>query len=515
MATDNLTETPFNFTVILLIATVILLSMMEALDMTIMNVALPNIMGAFSINIDTVTWIITAYILGSAVIMPIAGVLIRKMGNRKLLLISIIGFSMASLVCGFAEHFSTIIIMRFVQGVFGASLIPVAQYIIISHVDKKHYPFAMGCWAAGLLLAPISGPLLGGVITAMLGWRWLFFINLVVAIPAFFLVSILLKESIKFTEPVDYFGFTILASFLASLQFVLDRGGQLQWLNSKLIVYLLALIIFNGTYFIYRGIKLGNANIINFALFKNKKFLICTLMVTLGSAVFTGISTLLPVFLEQIMHYSSLQVGLISAPAEVGSMAGMILAIVLLKILDARLVIFLGIIVSIIGTVMLTKLTLNMSPEVIREIYIVRKFGFGIFFIPLLSLAFIDLSPELAALGSGIFNFGRNIGGSIGVAIGASHFNNLLQTNWNHLIGNITPYSDAMKFWIADQTLLPSLSASDPITVFMVTSQVMQQSYIQSFSQIFFIFMIIFIFTIPLLFFLGKSIISKIGVNAG
>jgi DHA2 family multidrug resistance protein len=497
----------------LLILTVILLSMMEVLDMTVVNVALLPIAGNLHVTISQVTWVVTGYIIGSAIIMPVSGVFVKKYGRKRILLIAVTGFTVASFLCGIVSHFELLLALRIIQGLFGASLVPLSQYIIISTVDKKHVPVTMACWGLGVLIAPILGPILGGYITTTLGWRFIFFMNAPVAIIAFMLVFFLLSESeTNDQQKIDYYGFTLLAIAIGCLQFILSRGSAMGGLDSKLIVYLTLIFIGAMTYFIIRGVKIKSKNIFDFSIFSNRKFILSTLTIFIMSGIIMGVGAILPLFLEKFLHYTSLDVGLVTAPAGLGTIVGMFLATLLLKLFDGRWIMLLGLAIAMIAIFTLSKLTLTIMPHWLTKIYILRSFGFGLLFVPLVSIAFLDLAKNHEAIGAGIFNFARNMGGSIGITLASSNLNFLSQTHWHALVHAVTPYAAGFKFWLVQQDVAPGLTYNNPIAIFLSLSQVASQAYLKAYSELFLVFSLCFLLCIPLIIGVGRATIRKLSI---
>lgn len=501
------------FTLVLLIITVILLSMLETLDTTITNVALPVIMGNMVVTFNTVTWISTGYIIGSAVIMPAVGAMIKKIGQKRLLVISVVGFVVCSFLCGIERHFVVMVGLRILQGIFGASLVPLSQYIIMGSVKKKYYPIALGIWGFGIILAANLGPILGGLIIIHLGWRWIFFINIPVAIAALVLALFLLEESPIEEQTFDMKGFVLLLITVGSLQLLIGRGGDLGWLHSKIIWYLVLVFLISMIYFCKHARKVKETCIINFGLFLNRKFLFSTLAIAVLSGIVFGISAVLPVFLESLMGYTALDSGVTISFDIYGAVVGMAFAVIAIKFVDARWVMLLGLTFIFLAIFWLSNVTLSIAPFWISKIIALRSLGFGMLFVPLTSIAFMELPKKLMAMGTGVFNFSRNIGASIGISLASGNLSSLAQVSWNHLIGNITPFAQGFQFWLSRQSVVPNLSYNSPIAVYMSLMEVAKQSYVKAFSELFFIFAISSLLCIPLIIALGKCQLKNVSLG--
>ena len=513
MALENTAVKSFDVRIVLLILTVVLLSMLETLDTTITNVALPVIMGNMSVPINTVTWVSTGYIIGSAVIMPAVGALIKKYGQKRLLIISVLGFIICSLFCGMEDHFILMVCFRILQGMFGASLVPLSQYIIMGKVDKKLYPIVLGIWGFGILLAANLGPILGGLIILHLGWRWIFFVNIPVGTMALIFALFLVEESKVEAQNFDVKGLVLLVVFVGCIQFLIARGGALGWFHSKAVFYLIIISLVGITLFCRHALKTKEACIINFGLFVHRKFLFSTLNIGILSGVIFGVSAILPLFLEKMMGYTSLNVGMAVSVNIFGAVTGMLIAMLVVKFVDARWIMIVGLACVFLSILALSNLTLSIVPFWVGKILIVRSFGFGLFFVPIASIAFMELPENLMAMGTGVFNFSRNIGASVGIALASGNLSSLAQISWNHLVGNISPFAQGFQFWLTRQELVPNLTYNNPIAAYLSLMELVKQSYVKAYSEIFFIFAVLSLLCIPLVISLGKCRLKNLSMG--
>jgi DHA2 family multidrug resistance protein len=497
----------------LITLTVMLVAMMEALDMTVTNVALPHLMSAFDVSSNTISWIVTAYITASAVVMPIVGLLVAKVGRRRLLFISTIGFAAASFCCGMVNHFLPLVVFRAVQGLFGATLIPLSQCIIMDTFPKEECNKGLAVWAGGVMIAPILGPLVGGYFLAVLNWRWIFFINIPICAIAVALIYIFISESKLEKIKVDWSGFSLLILAAAFFQVVIDRGASLHWLQSRFVTYGILIVVCCTAMFIYRGIKLGASSVINFALFKTYHFTVATIITIVFSMNFMGINTIAPIFFQDFLNYPPLLSGLLNIPAGIAGLVGMGLAAALVKKIDARAVMLIGLIISVLSTLSLCKITLNVNMDWIMKVYMIRNFGLGFFFVPVLTIAMLDVPHDLHALASGVFNFARNIGGSIGISYATSQLNGSMQSSWNHLSGFFSPYQTGLDFWLANQEVMPNMTYNSPVAVGLYAQTISQQSYTQGFNTVFYSLTFLFVVVFILLFFVKKTKITTLNTG--
>ena len=289
IGSQSLTNFERNFITI----TVMIVAIIEILDMTIVNVALPAMMGDLGANADQITWILTSYIVSSAIVMPLTGFFVTYFGRKKLLLTSITGFLLFSMLCGLSTSLTEIILFRIGQGMFGALLVPLSQYILNDAYPKKDRGKAMAIWGIGLMVAPILGPTVGGYITDAMSWRWIFYINVPVCIGAFFLATRFIKETVSEKKYIDWVGLLLLALGIGALQIFLDRGNTDNWFHSNSILILCFVWVCSFIIFIVRGINKPD-NIINLKLFKSRNFTITVIMLSVSGIAIFGIIAVIP-----------------------------------------------------------------------------------------------------------------------------------------------------------------------------------------------------------------------------
>ena len=480
--------------------TVMLATTMEILDMTIVNVALPTMMGELGATTEQITWILTSYIVSAAIVMPLTGFLVARIGRKKLLLINIIGFMLASALCGAATSLTELVIFRTCQGIFGASMIPLSQYILNSIFSKEESAKAMAIWGIGIMVAPILGPTLGGYITNALNWRWVFYINIPISVLAFILTAKVIPETKKVQKETDWLGLILLAVSIGALQIFLDRGNINDWFASKLITLLLVIWVMALLVFIIRGINKKD-NIINLQLFKNKNFTIATIMMLLFAANMFALITLIPLMAERLFNYSTELTGLFILPRAIAAGFSMALTTKLLKKYDGRKIIFLGIVLNIYGAYLMTKFNLNASFAAMMWPNIVSGFSNGFFFVPISTIALSTLEKNTIAEGSGLFNFGRSIGSSIGISIIGTYFARRVNINWQLLAGHLQLTNPALKKWLYVQHATTTTNSA----ITKLNSEIINQSTMLAFTNAFWLTTTIVIMIIPLLFLLKTA----------
>ncbi len=487
----------------LITLTVMLVAIMEVLDITIVNVSLRDMMGTFGATISQITWVITAYVVASAVLMPLTGFLTQIIGQRKLLLINIVGFMITSMLCGLATSLPEIIAFRALQGVFGACLIPLSQFIMRDTFSKKELGMAMAVWAMGIMIAPILGPTLGGYITQNLNWRWVFFINVPVCIIAFMLTLDLIKESPTRKTPIDFVGLALLTLGVGSLQTFIEEGARDGWFESTFIKILAICAFFGITAFILRCLQAEHP-LVKFHIFKNRQFISCSFIMLLFPMALFGMLTLQPLMLQTVMNYPPLDAGLIMAPRGLASLCLMPIVPFLMKKMDARFILALGFILVGLGTFLMTQWNLSVSFSHMAWESVIQGMGMAFVFSPLSALVFDDLPPQDIPGAAGMFSFSRSMGLSIGIAVFTTILTNQSQINWNRLGGHLTIFNPALKSWLSAN----HLSLNDPTTYPQLANLLSTHSNMIAYLDVFALSTVAFFLMIPFLFWIKKGRIT-------
>ncbi|WP_080745219.1 DHA2 family efflux MFS transporter permease subunit [Cupriavidus necator] len=421
---------------------IMLATLMQTLDSTIANVALPHMQGTLSASQDEITWVLTSYIVAAAIATPLTGWLADRLSVRRLLLVAIGGFTVASAFCGMAETLPQMVAARLLQGIFGASLVPLSQSILLDINPPIKQGQAMAVWGMGVMVGPILGPTLGGWLTDSYNWRWVFFINLPIGAFALFGVMTFLpgrapRREVKF----DAFGFATLSLAIGALQAMLDRGEQLDWFSSLeiRIEALIAVIAF--AYFVVHTATAGEKSFFRYALLKDRNFATGTCFIFVIGAVMYATRALLPPMLQTLMGYPVATTGLVTAPSGAGTMLAMLLAGRLLRHVDARLLLLSGFLISALALWQMMHYTIVLSPSDIVWPGVIQGFGLGLVFVPLSALTFSTLAPELRADGTATYSLVRNIGSSIGISVIQALMTRNTQIAHADLAVHINPYN--------------------------------------------------------------------------
>ena len=400
-----------------IVVSVMIAAVMNSLDTTIANVALPHIQGSVSASADQITWVLTSYIVASAIMTPMTGWLAARFGVKSVFMTSIAGFTLASALCGIANNLQEIVGFRLLQGLCGAALVPLSQSILLDIYPKARHGQAMAVWGMGAMLGPIMGPALGGWLTENYSWRWVFYINLpfgVLALAGFWLF---LREKRDPTpRKLDFFGFLSLSLGIAALQLFLDRGEQKDWFSSTEIWVELALAVLG---FWWAGVQTLTAPqpFINREVLKDRNFLVCTFFGFFINILLFATLALLPPMLENLMGYPVVTTGIITAPRGFGTLMSMFLVGRLIGRVDTRIIIITGLLLTAFSLWRMTHINLQMGPELVVTAGVTQGFGVGLIFVPLSTVVFGTLDPRLRTDAAGLFTLVRNIGSSTGISI--------------------------------------------------------------------------------------------------
>lgn len=479
-------------------AAVMLVAIIEVLDMTIVNVALSHMMGALGATRDQVTWVLTSYIVASAIVMPLTGLLVGQLGRKKLLLIDIAGFLAASAFCGISTSLGQMVIFRILQGVFGASLIPLSQYVLLDTFTKNERGKAMAVWGMGIMVGPILGPTLGGYIIDVLDWRWIFYLNIPICALAFLMTLRFIKETPLVKRNIDWVGLILMTIGVGSLQIFLDRGQTDDWFESKYIIVLMVVSLITLTVFIVRGWQRKDSNIINLHLFADGNFTrSCLVMLMFAMGLFSLIA-LQPLMMQELMDYSPYLAGLVMGPRGISSAMAMILVARFLPLFDPRWFLMSGLIILTATSFMMSHFSLSISFKAMAIVSFIQGFGIGFFFVPLSTIAFNTLSPSSQAEASGLFNFSRSLGTSIGISVVSTYLARDSQVSWNNLIGRLTLTDPNLQTWLQAQ----NLTLQDNHAIAHLVSELGRQSGMVAFVHTFWFIGLFFLCALPLVMFL-------------
>jgi len=416
---------------------------MEVLDTTVVNVSLPHIAGNLSATIDESTWVLTSYLVANAIILPMTGWLARNFGRKRLLMASVTGFTAASFLCGLAPNLASLVVFRLIQGATGGAMQPLSQAVLLEAFPPHERGKAMGFWGLGIVVAPILGPVLGGWLTDTYSWRWVFYINLPVGI-----VSLVMTQLYVFDPPylrqesskIDYWGIGLLALWVGCLQIGLDLGQQRDWFSSHFITALVVLFVLGLVAFIIREL-MSSEPIIDLHVFRNRTYATGVFMMTIVGFVLYGSLVLLPLMLQTLLGYPSLQAGIAMAPRGMGSLIGMPLVGMLIGKFDARKLVAIGFIAGGLTLIWLGQLNLNAGYWDIFWPQFCQGLGLAALFVPLTTISMDAIPREHMGNATSLFNLMRNVGGSVGIALTGTMLARTTQSYVNILGANVDVYS--------------------------------------------------------------------------
>ena len=423
---------------------VMLASIMQALDNTIANVALPRIQGSLSATQDQMTWVLTSYIIAAAIMTPLSGWLAGQIGRKRVFLFSVVGFTIASAFCGLAQSLPEIVIARLLQGLCGAALIPMSQAVLLDINPKENHAKAMAIWVMAVTIGPILGPALGGWLTENYNWRWVFYINVPFGILAFFGIASFMPETQIRKSRFDFFGFTALSVAIGSFQLMLDRGQSQDWFGSTEI-WLEAAVAGLALYlFIVHMLTTKRPSFISPALFKDRNFLTGNLFIFVVGVVLFATLALLPPLLQELMGYPVVLAGLVTAPRGLGTLAAMFFVGRIMGKVDTRYIIAAGFALTAISLWQMTGFYLQMGTASVVWSGLAQGFGTGLVYVPLAAITFATLSPALRNEGTAVFSLIRNIGSSVGISVVTTLFVRNSQVMHSRLADQVTPFSDIL-----------------------------------------------------------------------
>jgi DHA2 family multidrug resistance protein len=419
-------------------------TLMQALDSTIANVALPYMQGSLAASRDQITWVLTSYIVAAAIMTAPVGWIAARFGRKNFAIVSLAGFTVASMMCGAAQTLGQMIVFRLIQGAFGAALAPLSQSIMLDLYPPQKRGQVMAIWGVGVMVGPILGPTLGGYLTDAYDWRWVFYVNLPFGIAAVTGIWLFLRDTQRHQNlRFDWFGFALLGVGLGALQLMLDRGTTKDWFSSSEIV-IETVLAGLGLYLFIVHMLTSNKSFVPLDIFKDRNFVSALVLMLLVALIMLASSALLPPYLENLGGYSVTQTGLLMAPRGIGTMISMFFAGRLAMRLDARHVMAAGTAMLLWSLWEMSHWTPDIAPWWLCTVSFVQGVGMGLIFVPMNLIAFSTLPPVFRTDGSAMFNLMRNVGSAIGVSITTTMLADSIQTMHAQLAGNATPFNRAL-----------------------------------------------------------------------
>ena len=481
MVTQHDTRNRWPITISIMLATV-----MNSLDTTIANVALPHMQGSVSASPEQITWVLTSYIVSAAIMTPLSGWLADRIGRKRMFLISIAGFTAASMLCGIATTLPEIVLFRVLQGVFGAALIPLSQAVLLDINPPEKHGQAMAIWGAGAILGPVLGPALGGYFTEYFSWRWCFFINLPIGILAFLGVLFFISgDRLRAAKKFDFLGFGMLTLFIAAFQMVLDRGPSQDWFQSREIWTETILAVVGLWVFVVHTLTTDHP-FFDKALMRDRNFVTASVFGFFVGILLFSTMALLPPMMQTLMGYPVLTSGLVSMPRGVGSFMAMFFVGRLIGKVDTRLILMTGLTISCFALWQMMNFDLSMTVWPFITSGVIQGLGVGLLFVPLSTLAFATIPPHLRPEGSSVYTLVRNLGSSVGISIMNALVVANTQTMHASLAGKVVA-SDAVVRAELPRMLDPATTAGITSLNGEITRQASMVAYVDDFRLMFII----------------------------
>jgi DHA2 family multidrug resistance protein len=488
---------------------VLLATFIAVLDTSVANVALPHIAGNLSASTDEATWVLTSYLVATAIVLAATSWLSSYFGRKNYLMFSVALFTASSALCGMAQTLPQLILARIMQGIGAGGLQPLAQAIMIESFSVEERGAAMAAYGMGIIVAPIIGPTLGGWITDNYSWRWIFYINVPIGIIGIFLQNLFVEDPPYFErsrhKAIDYIGLTFMVLALASLQIVLDKGQELDWFANHWIRFGTGMVIVFLPLFVWWECT-HNTPFINLRLLKNRNLAVGTGLAAMQGLIMYASTAMLPIFMQQLLKYPALQSGLAMTPRGIGSMASMIIIGRIVNKVENRLLMVFGYIG--LGATCLAFANLNM--DIARTNIIVPQifngFSMGFLFVPMTVLTMSTLRQNEINQATGIMNLWRNIGSSIGISVVFAYQTRMAQVHQAMMVSNVSAYTPSFQQWAGHLT---SLGATPMTAYALAYSKVVQQSTMLAFIDAFRWLTVLSFLCIPLVFLFKKHKLNK------
>ena len=481
---------------------IMLATFMQGVDTTIANVALPHMQGSFSCAQDQIAWVVTSYIVAAAIMTPLTGWLAGRFGIKYVFLLSVIGFTAASALCGAAATLSQMVVFRLFQGVCGAALVPLSQSVLLQTNPPERHARAMAVWGIGTMLGPIIGPALGGWLTDNFTWRWVFYINLPVGVLCAFGILVFIHETRRaHRERFDVLGFAMLSLAVGALQMMLDRGELKDWFGSTEIWVEGTVAVLCLYLFVVHTATASGASFLSRELLKDANFVAGLVLMFFVGIILNGTMVLLPTMMQVLMNYPVVTAGFVTAPRGIGTLIAMLVVARVVGRLDTRLVILAGLLMTAVSLWQMTGFSLYMGMNLILVSGVLQGFGLGFVFTPLSVVTFSTLPRTVLTQGTAIFSLMRNIGGSVGVSLVEALLVENTQTEHSRLVEHLRPDNPL----IAHGMLAPPYSLSSPAGVAVLNAEVTRQAQMVAYIDDFHLMVVVILVALPFLLLLRRA----------
>jgi len=481
---------------LLLVTGVMLASTMQVLDTTIANVALPHMQASLGAALDTVTWVLTSYIVASAIALPLTGWLAERIGRRELLVISVGGFIVASMACGLAANLPEMVLFRIAQGIFGAFMVPVGQAVMLDATPPSRHAKMLALWGAAFTIGPILGPVLGGWLTANANWRWCFFINAPIGALSLFLIVTNLPKLPRRKSKFDLTGFLLIGIAIGSLQLLLDRGQHVDWFESKEVWIYATLTASLGWAAIYH-MAVSRNPLIPRALFADRNLLVANFLIVVMSVTMYSVMALLAPMMQNLFGYGAYSAGVAIASRGVGTIIAMQVSQYFVRIgVSIRIIVASGLLLAAYSLLRMSGWSLEVDRYEFMLIGVIQGLGLGMILIPLNILAFTTLKPELRTDASSMLNLTRSLGGSLGIAFSTLIMSRYIQINHAELAERLS----ADKFGPINPATAQRMGDYGEAALRIVDAEVSRQAAMIAYTNNFYMIGIMCLLSLPMIF---------------
>jgi MFS transporter, DHA2 family, multidrug resistance protein len=487
---------------------VMMVTVMQVLDTSVTNVALPHMQGSLSAGVEEMSWVITSYLAANAVVIPATGWLSALFGRRRFFMICTVLFTVSSFLSGIAPNLEFLVAMRVLQGLGGGPFVPMAQATMWEIFPMRQRGTAMAVWGVGIMMAPILGPTVGGWICDNWSWRWIFYVNLPIGFLGFMMVSAFLFDTPFATKPrsVDWSGLLLMVFGFGFLQLMLDLGEKNDWFDSGMIVMLAILAVGTVGGFLVRELTAKDP-ILDLTVFNDRNFTVGTICISLVSLGFNSAMLLIALYTQKMLRYDAWTSGLVLAPGGLGTMMALLISGRLVIRMDQRMMLAGGCLLNAIAVTMMRQLTLDMDYWSLAFPRFLQGFSQGFIFVPLQVLTLATLRLDRLGNATAAYNIVRNIGGSIGIAVATTLLARRSQQHQDTLVGHVTAWSPDTASRLQEWKEHFLGQGADPFTaarqaMAMVYRTTVEQAQILAYSDDFWLISVVFIgvcFLIPLM----------------
>lgn len=488
---------------------VVLPTLLEVIDTSVVNVSLDHIRGSLSAGIDEATWTITAYLVSNAIIIPLTGWFSRLFGRKRYLMFSVTLFTVSSFLCGSANSLGSLVFYRIIQGIGGGALQPISQAILLEAFPPAEYGMAMAIFGVGVMFGPIVGPVLGGWITDNWSWNWIFYINIPIGLLSILMIMLVIQDPPylkRIKEKIDYIGLGLIVVGIGCLQVVLDKGQREDWFSSAFILRLAVLSAACLIAFVLWELR-RKEPIINLREFKNVSFASANVIQCIAFFVLFGSILLLPLFVQQLLGYNAFLAGMVLAPGGIATLISMPISGKLIQKFNPKAILAIGLVITAYSIFTMSRFNTYVGYDIVSLSRIIMGIGMGMVFVPLASLAFSTIKKEEMGNATSIFNLLRNIAGSFGIAIMTTLLARRAQFHQFRFIEKLNPFDPRYQLGVNKAMQVLSYKTGEASVQGangMIYQQLAKQSTLNAFTDAFYFSTLLMLCVVPFVLLLKR-----------